>query len=632
MSTDLRLPIPACLDSKARIAFLERARQLSLDPESPIQEGMNTAGRAGLLVIRDLARQGWNLEIGVDSVTATPVDELKETSDERDRVRKQELIKRDAQLSTPSVARFVQQMESPRIFGDRFVSIFSLMRDGSELADKLLALHKGDLELGEVINPYVQVVEPGKLCEQTGIRLTDVWRYFRHTWTNQLSSTPGRTMMLIVRDRAAEYHPVIGIAALGSAVVQMKERDDWIGWQREQILAVCDREPTDDLAAWIWRRLETQRSEIYVEDLIRDDLYWPSMWESPTTTAIEALKSEAVQCRTRHQRYVQRADLRKSIDPEDPAQLQSRTESALYRGKRCENLSRILEARRVLLPFFGAGATEQSLREAMRHRQARAVIGSIGRQAKSEAVGTEIADLTVCGAVAPYNEILGGKLVSMLAVGPTTVLAYNSKYGRYPSVIASTLAGRPIRRRNQLVFIGTTSLYGTNSSQYNRVTVPAETVGGHSELRYVRFGRSKSYGTSHLADETVQALQLLTEQSNQGRRVNSLFGEGVSPRLRKVRHGLDLLGWPSNGLLQHGRRRIIYGIELVDNLLPYLLGLDHDPAYRMDLGIADDVDRITHWWAQRWLVDRISARADRLRKHSVDRPVQHGARVISSAP
>jgi hypothetical protein len=30
----------------------------------------------------------------------------------------------------------------------------------------------------------------------------DIWRYFRHTWTYQYTSVPGRTMMFLVRDQA----------------------------------------------------------------------------------------------------------------------------------------------------------------------------------------------------------------------------------------------------------------------------------------------------------------------------------------------------------------------------------------------------------------------------------------------
>src|SRR5215467_10741404 len=94
------------------------------------------------------------------------------------------------------------------------------------------------------------------------------------------------------------------------------------------------------------------------------------------------------------------------------------------------------------------------------------------RRAKADRVGTAIADLTVCGAVPPYNELLGGKLIAMLCVGPETVVEYRRKYGGIPSLIASSMAGKPVCRAADLAFIGTTSLYGQRPSQYDRITVP----------------------------------------------------------------------------------------------------------------------------------------------------------------
>ncbi len=65
----------------------------------------------------------------------------------------------------------------------------------------------------------------------------DVWRYFRHTWTNQYTSVPGRSMMFLVRDRAAPFHPIVGIGALSSPVMQIRERDTWIGWHPDTFLS-----------------------------------------------------------------------------------------------------------------------------------------------------------------------------------------------------------------------------------------------------------------------------------------------------------------------------------------------------------------------------------------------------------
>jgi hypothetical protein len=97
-----------------------------------------------------------------------------------------------------------------------------------------------------------------------------------------------------------------------------------------------------------------------------------------------------------------------------------------------------------------------------------------------------------------------------------------------------------------------------------------------------------------------------------------------------VRYGLDLLGWPSDQLLQHGRQRIVYGASLVRNLLHYLLGVDARPDYVFPQKTDDDVAAISEWWFQRWLSRRVGSPAvmENVGEHQLDRPVRHGARVI----
>lgn len=76
----------------------------------------------------------------------------------------------------------------------------------------------------------LEFVTPDAVCKHTGLRLNDIWRYFRHTWVNSYRSVPGRSMMVLVRDAAGPNHLIIGLAALGSSVVQSSVRDAWIGW------------------------------------------------------------------------------------------------------------------------------------------------------------------------------------------------------------------------------------------------------------------------------------------------------------------------------------------------------------------------------------------------------------------
>jgi hypothetical protein len=161
--------------------------------------------------------------------------------------------------------------------------------------------------------------------------------------------------------------------------------------------------------------------------------------------------------------------------------------------------------------------------------------------------------------------------------------------------------------------------------------MPADLLGGHEAdaIQYRRLGISRAYGTSQFSTATVAALVTLAETSRMGQRVNSIFGEGVNPKLRKVRDGIDLLGWPSEVLLQHGRHRIVYGVSLTRNLLAYLLGMDDRPNYLYDLASNGDVETITDWWFRRWASRRIQSDEvlERVARHRSKRPTTHGAKV-----
>ncbi len=106
--------------------------------------------------------------------------------------------------------------------------------------------------------------------------------------------------------------------------------------------------------------------------------------------------------------------------------------------------------------------------------------------------------------------------------------------------------------------------------------------------------------------------------------VNSIFGEGVNPRLRKIRDGLEAIDVPSDVVLKHGYRRIVYGIPLASNFRDVLMGMSDEPDYILpqddpELGGA----RIADYWAERWLMRRIesdSVLAD-VSRHVLARPV-----------
>jgi hypothetical protein len=569
----------------------------------------------------DLVDQGWTVKMVKHGPLLAPPWTHGDRATEKARIRRQEHLRRDEQLRKPSVRHFVEGMERAHQHGNRLVSIFDVMRDGRELAAAL----ERDPASGTVIQPYVQIVD-SSTCALTGFKLHDMWRYFRHTWSNAYFTVPGRSMPILIRDAATEFHAVIGIAAISSPVVQIAGRDNWIGWETDQFLDQVRSEPTTQIARWLAKRIETHRGEIYVDDLLRDSVLQPTDLTHPTPEVIALLRADAERHRNKHYKASKIRGVR-NIDRDS---WQERAETHLFRSKRSAALAEALEIASLLGSYLSPNPTVAGLREALADPKARTQMRRVVRRARGERVGTVIADLTVCGAVAPYNALAAGKLVGALAVSPKVLTAYRQKYTR-ASEIASAMAGRPILREARLSFVGTTSLYGTGSSQYNRLFWPAKVMGGTEGVRmgFHKLGRSRSFGTSHFSDETVQALVRLSVHNGSLVRVNSVFGEGVSPRLRKVRLGLAALGWPSNELLKHGRERILYGVPLVDNLRDYSLGINSKPDYLLNPEL-DGVDAaVADWWLERWGRRRAAQAAvlETMRSHLLVRPIRHGARV-----
>src|SRR5207249_2521505 len=102
---------------------------------------------------------------------------------------------------------------------------------------------------------------------------------------------------------------------------------------------------------------------------------------------------------------------------------------------------------------LGNRPSKEALARLVETGEGRDALARILRKAKANRVGTAIADLTICGAIPPYNEVLGGKLLAMLMMSPEVVAEYRRRYASVPSVIASSMAGRPVVRPADLAFI-----------------------------------------------------------------------------------------------------------------------------------------------------------------------------------
>lgn len=590
-----------------------------------------------LHVIADLLMSGWRLAgTGHGQVRfSRPAENGSGPS--KDEVRQAHLVERDLHLRKPSICEFIRDMERYRLTPQGWHSIYSVMRDGGELAKLLSPIAALPDENERVrrlvggVSPYIQFVESGALCKHTGLPLGDIWRYFRHTWVNVPKSIPGRSMMILVRDAAVVGHPIIGIAALGSSVVQQAARDAWIGWDAKGALERLGNQPCQRTVAWLNAQLKRLISEVYVKDLKNEGLLTRQEINCPDEDAIARLRREAGRAIKRHRKFPQKA-LHKSGHhiPAQKAEWEERANSFLFRSKRCKTLAVLLEVRRTFQQHLKHGPTAEVAR-ALEGAPVRAGIARVVRLIKAEHVGNDMMDITVCGALPPYSHLLGGKLVCLLLCSQEVVKYYAKRYRSQASVIASSMRGKPVRRRSKLVLLCTTSLYGTGSSQYNRIKAPCELIGGESGeyLQYVSLGVSEGFGSFHISRETVDAMNILVGRSNGGRRVNSIFGEGVNPLIRKIREALEIVGLPSDALLRHGNRRIVFGIPLAKNFREVLLGLQKRPRYLIPLSHANGTALLSQYWLRRWLARRIAVPGilEHVTQHTLACPVRHGARV-----
>jgi hypothetical protein len=296
---------------------------------------------------------------------------------------------------------------------------------------------------------------------------------------------------------------------------------------------------------------------------------------------------------------------------------------ALFRRKRAAKLADLLGAK-ILCERLGVFSDPlngiptllwNDQERKTRNERGRSALRIILNANKETKIGTSMMEIIVCGAIPPYNHLLGGKLVAMLLTSPQVIRDYQDRYGSMPSTIASQMKGQDVTRPADLAYLGTTSLYGVvkdgdrkrpaSASQYNRIRIPADIAGGKGEIRYELIGATEGYGVVHFSADTRAALEELDLIQRGAKHVNSIFGEGTSPRMRKIRQGMNILKIDDR-FLMHGHGRLVYAIRLAHNTDRYLRGEDITPDYIFP---SDDpkavTDNIARYWTRRWLASRL---------------------------
>ena len=575
---------------------------------------------AALHVLVDLSLQGWIFDIKDGELTLKMEND---NIDDKKKIKYRLSAERNAQFRVSSVAGFIKKMEEVKTFNGNKLSVKNLIGDKDFLIKQIS-------QDSAVCEPYIQLVTD-EYDEHTGYKLSHIWRYFRYTWSIPYKIMPGRNLFYLVRDRLQPFNPIIGIFALGNSVLNLSNRDDDIGWTVEAIKKsmcrmtnefVCEQTVSgtdgrkikakismprekekdhqerinryaDRMYPLLLKNIEDAINEIYIKDLdfINDTKY-------PQQEQIDELLVTAAEFA---EKAINNHNNGLSPDWEEEAQ------SNLFKRKRAKELAKLLQTRCAFNNADG-DTNAQRLMQLLSTEAGRRAINTALVANRKQKIGSNMMEIIVCGAIPPYNELLGGKLISILACSPTVIRDYTNRYKNQVSEIASRMKGSRVVRDSHLVYLGTTSLYAVGSSQYNRIRVPQL---NNSFLEFNKIGVTEGYGTVFFSKETTSVFSKLLELQDGGKRISHVFGEGTSPRFRMISRGLSSIGIKAEAFLKHYSPRIVYSIKLAKNTNDFLLGLDKEADYGYELEDAATVEQMTqhliNYWYERWLKMRLTS-------------------------
>jgi hypothetical protein len=158
-------------------------------------------------LLADLAKLRWRIVQEGFTIELSSPKSRKVSSKEipayKDTVRSELASQLRQQFSNQSVRDFIRRMEKPSPSAKKR-SVFEIIADGRELRERLLAASEASGSqratlCASAVQPYLQLVEPDAKDTFTGHSLSDVWRYFRYTWSIPATNVPGRNLFYLIK-------------------------------------------------------------------------------------------------------------------------------------------------------------------------------------------------------------------------------------------------------------------------------------------------------------------------------------------------------------------------------------------------------------------------------------------------
>lgn len=198
------------------------------------------------------------------------------------------------------------------------------------------------------------------------------------------------------------------------------------------------------------------------------------------------------------------------------------------------------------------------------------------------------------GALPPYNELLGGKMVALSLTSNELRKAYAKKYDNKKTLLKKR------KLPSRLLFITTTSAYG-KSSVYERIKYNEEVVSYF-------IGFTMGSGTFHLSQKLYEEALLFLQQKEVN--IKRGYGTGPSRKLKLVSMAFKHLKIPT--FTFHNIKRGYYFFPNVKNLQNVMRKNKRPLWYNRPF------EELSNFWKERWCIPR-SERIDNWKNFDSDK-------------
>jgi len=224
-------------------------------------------------------------------------------------------------------------------------------------------------------------------------------------------------------------------------------------------------------------------------------------------------------------------------------------------------------------------------------------IGAAVRAIKDVTLNRVHTEVVICGALPPFGNLLGGKLVAMMMNHPLVRATLDRDIG---VLLAGSFDKFKIEQwlpRFGPLLTTTKGLFPNHSTQYNRVRIPL----GEGSAKLQKLGLTQGQTMSHISDRTMSfAVEINSRMGDKG--VSREYGSGGAKRQRILQSAARHVGIDANALYADVTRPV-YGCLFLSNSQGVVLG-GESPEWKddgMPAQTANEYEAVAlNLWREKW--------------------------------